>query len=145
MRKRAIGPVQYSEWVELLSRPLTNESAFYLRHGKLKDKHLSVSLFNRISDFVVEDYNNKAEAVKRAEYSEIVFALKNFSAELSRLLFFKELDFIDDKHKQALMQSLRDATRDLVAALSNKFNTQDADLLYELNVLRRKSGVEFNE
>ena len=142
MRKRAVGPVQYSEWVELLSQPLTDENAYRLKHGKLKDKQLSVTLFNRISDYVVDDYNSRVEAVKRAEFSDIIFALRKFSAHLSRMLFFKELDFIDEKHKQALIQSLKDATDGLVKALSEKFTTQDADLLYELNVLRRKSGVE---
>ena len=139
MRKQV--PVAYSEWVELLSRPLTDENAFCLQHGKLKEKRLRVALFNRISDYVVEDFNSRVEAVKRAEYSELVFALKNFSAQLSRLYFFKELDFIDEAYKQALMQSLKEATENLIAVLSEKFNTQDADLLYELNVLRRKSGV----
>ena len=142
MSKRALGPVNYSEWVELLSQPLTDENAFCLRHGRLKDKQLSIQLFNRISDFVVEDYNNKVKAVKQAEYSEIIFALKNFSAQLSRMLFFKELDFIDEAHKQALTKSLKDATDELVNLLSKKFNTQDADLIYELNLLRRKSEVK---
>ena len=145
MRKRIAGPAAYSQWVEVLSKPLTYESAIYLQHGKLKEKELTLTLFNRISDYVVDAYNRKIEAVKAAEFTEIVFALRRFTAELGQLLFFQALDFLSDTHKQALMQSLKDATAELIRTISEKFNTQDADLLYELNSLRRKSGVGMHE
>lgn len=145
MTKRVKGPIHYTEWVALLSQPLTDESALLLGHGKLKEKALAVSLFNRISDYVVEEYNHRVEAVKTAEFSELIFALRKFSAGLSRSLFFLQLEFLSAEHKEALLQSLRDATKDLIRTVSEKFRPQDADLLFELNVLRRKAGAGANE
>ena len=145
MRKKIAGPVLYSQWMELLNKPLTDETALCLRCGKLKEKELRVTLFNRISDYVVNAYNCRVEAVKTADFNEIVFALRRFSAELSRLYFFTELDFLADAHKEALMRSLQEATIELIGAISKKFNPQDADLTFELNRLRRQSGVGINE
>ena len=145
MHKRIAGPNLYSEWVEALSSPLTYERAVYLQHGRLKDKKLEKTLFNRISDYVVDSFNRNVEAVKAADYPEIIYALRRFTAGLSQLLFFRHLSFLAEKNRQALLKSLTDATGELIKEISAKFNTQDADLLFELNTLRRKSGVGMHE
>ena len=145
MRKHTLGPSAYSDWVEALSAPLTYENVAYLKCGKLKEKRLTKALFNRISDRVVDTYNRNAEAVKAADYPEIIFSLRRFTAELSLLLFFQELDFLAEADRRALTQSLADATLQLIKAIWEKFNTQNADLIYELNALRRKIGAGIHE
>lgn len=139
MTKRA-SPKRYAEWTALLQGPLSDETALLLRQGSLKEKELSTALFNRISDYVVEEFNRAAAAVQ-AESGEIIFALKGFSAVLSRLLFFTQLGFIREEHRTALYNSLQTATGELIRNVMERFTPQDANVLFELNVLRRKTGA----
>lgn len=137
MRK---GPVHYIDWTEALSRPLDAENYAYLKGGKLKEKDLATSLFNRISDFVVDEFNRGAEAVKRAERGELVYTLAGFSAKLSRLFFYRELSFLEEKHREALTRSLQDALKELIRYLAARCSEQDADVLFAIGVLKRTAG-----
>ncbi len=137
MRK---GPVHYIDWTEALSHPLDAENYTYLKCGKLKEKELTASLFNRISDYVVEEFNRGAEAVKRAERGELIYVLVAFTAKLARLFFYQGLSFFEEKHKDALTCSVKDALNELIRALSARDSEPDADLLYEICILKRLAG-----
>lgn len=140
MRKKALdGPRSYGDWLKALSWPLTALNAQYLRNGKLKEKELRTSLFNRISDYVVEEFNRSAAAVREAEPQELVFRLEALCTKLRLCLFFRQLDFLAAAHREALIASLSRATHALVAA---EEEIQNADVSYALLELCQIIGVK---
>lgn len=139
MRKKAdVGPRSYGEWIQALSWPLTVLNAQYLRNGKLKEKELCTSLFNRISDYVVEEFNRSAAAVRDAEPEELVFRLEALCTKLRLCLFFRKLDFLAAAHREALAESLFRTTQALVFA---EREIQNADVSYALLELCQIIGV----
>lgn len=139
MRKKPIGPRNYSEWAAALSHPLTALNAAYLRNGELKDRGLGVDLFNRISDYVVEEFNRSAAAVQRAEPQELYFQLEALCSKLRLCLFFRELAFLAPAHREALLSSLSRAVTELISA---EKGTQDADISFALCELGHIIGVK---
>lgn len=139
MRKKPGGPRNYREWTEALSRPLTALNAQYLRNGELKEKELRASLFNRISDYVVEEFNRSAAAVREAEPEELVFRLEGLCTKLRLCLFFRELGFLAPAHREALVASLSRAAEEFVSVGEE---TQNADVSFALRELGQIIGVK---
>lgn len=139
MRKRPQGPQSYSEWAEALSRPLTALNAQYLRHGTLKEKKLYPSLAQRISDYVVEEFNRSAAAVREAEPEELLFRLEALCTKLRLCLFFRELGFLAPAHRDALLDSLSRAAGEFAAAGKE---IGDANVSFALFELGRIIGVK---
>ncbi|MCI9032259.1 MAG: hypothetical protein HFK09_07085 [Clostridia bacterium] len=136
MRRKRKGPARYEEWNAVLSRRLDYESAEILSCGSLKEKELYAPLFNRISDFVTDDFN-KSRLSLDVEMSgtERVYALRKFSSRLKLLMFFKKLGFLRKEDKAALTDSLERATKAAAAALKERYGGDDPDLGHEICAL----------
>ena len=141
MRKKKAGPISYDEWDAALKLPFTFENARWLGGGKLKQKNMSRTLTKRISDYVTDNFNMGMGVVKECEYADIKYALRKFGSEFKRLYFFENLDFFDCA--EPLRKELKRAIYELTDLLEGKFGTTDADIVYELNDLRRTSERRF--
>ena len=118
--------------------PLSYENAEYLSLGKLKEKGLYASLFNRISDYVIGIFNESVRALDRPiEASEMIFELRRLTAKLGLLTFYRKPEFIRAADSAALTASLKEATEKCIDGLYARYGNENADLSYETARLRR--------
>lgn len=134
--KKIKGPVGYLQWQEALGQPLTVEHSLVLSRGGCKRKSEYTHVFNLISDYVTDNFNEYAKKLSYVSGVGVddVYALREFSAKLRTILFYKKLKFITVADSRRLSDALIQAVNRTLDGLSE---ATDPDVTFEAGVIRR--------
>ena len=140
--RRKSGPKRYEQWAEALSLPLSAQNAEYMLRGKCS-KDIYPTLFNKLSDYITDAFNEASRALNNfnSNNTDLVFALKRLNAVYRLSLFFRDIEWIDDKDKTALNDSLKTAALATVQKLKPQADI-DPNILFECTVLARTANGE---
>lgn len=138
--RRGKGPVSYMQWTEALASPLTYENAQYMQRGVCKSKDLYPALFNRLSDYVTDEFDNAAKRLNAESVgTDVACALHRFAARFGRLFFFRRVGSLEKKDADRLASSLCEAAQRVLARYEK---ATDADILFECAAIRRIATTE---